>query len=440
MRSISVFGLGYVGSVTAACFAMRGHRVLGIDINSDKVSMLHGGKSPILEPGIEHLITTAHKQGLLDASSDIQKVVTQTEISFLCVGTPSQSNGKLDTRGLQRVCEQIGTVLKDKSDFHIVVTRSTILPGTTTELVVPTLEKASGKKAGTHFGVATNPEFMREGSAIKDFLEPPLTVLGISDERSQNILRELYEWAPAELFAVPVQAAEMVKYACNSYHALKVGFANEIGYICKALGVDTEAVTEIFLSDKRLNVSAAYLRPGFAFGGSCLPKDVRALTYRARELDCKVPLLEAIMPSNQEHIERALQAIFAIGKRKIALLGLSFKAGTDDLRESPQVYLIKRLLGEGYEVKIWDENVFLGKLLGSNRQYIEEQIPHIGLLLHENITDVLKSADVVIIGTSVERERLLPLLAPQHSVVDLVNLNHKKRVAKAAVAYSGLCW
>ena len=276
MHAISVFGLGYVGSVTAACFASKGHKVVGIDVSRDKVESMAAGRTPILEPGIQEIISEFHAKGQLSATTDVEKAVRETDVSFICVGTPSQPNGKLDLSGIKHVCEQIGTVLKTKNTFHIVATRSTILPGTTADVITPALEAASGKKAGIDFGVATNPEFLREGSAIKDFLNPPMTVFGVNEAKSEAVMRELYAWVPAELFAVPVYAAEMVKYACNSFHALKVAFANEIGTLCKHAGVDTESVTKIFLSDKQLNISTYYLNPGFAFGGSCLPKDVRA--------------------------------------------------------------------------------------------------------------------------------------------------------------------
>ena len=287
--------------------------------------------------------------------------------------------------------------------------------------------------------MATNPEFLREGSAIKDFLNPPMTVLGVDDPQSEALLKALYAWMPAELFAVPVPSAEMVKYACNTFHALKVAFANEIGTLCKHAGVDTEAVTQIFLADKQLNISPYYLNPGFAFGGSCLPKDVRALTYRGKELDCKLPLLDSIMPSNQEHIERSVQSILAHGKKKIGMLGLSFKSGTDDLRESPQVLLVKKLLGEGYPMQIWDENVYMGRLIGSNRQYIEENIPHLGSLLTNDFEAVLNGCEIVLIGTRVDREKLEALLQPRHIVIDLINLHKQHRVSHPG-GYEGICW
>lgn len=439
MRAISVFGLGYVGSVTAACFASKGHKVVGIDVSKDKVESMASGRTPILEPGIQEIISDFHAKGQLSATMDVEKAVRETEVSFICVGTPSQPNGKLDLKGIKHVCEQIGAVLKTKEAFHIVATRSTILPGTTADVITPALEAASGKKAGRDFGVATNPEFLREGSAIKDFLNPPMTVFGVNDPKSEAVMRELYSWVPAELFAVPVYAAEMVKYACNSFHALKVAFANEIGTLCKHAGVDTEGVTKIFLSDKQLNISAYYLNPGFAFGGSCLPKDVRALAYLGKELDCKLPLIESILPSNNEHIERAIQAILARGKKKVGMLGLSFKSGTDDLRESPQVLLIKRLIGEGYQARIWDENVYLGRLIGSNRQFIEDNIPHIGSLLSNDFEQVVNESEIIVVSSKVDKEKLEALLQPHHIVIDLISLHKQNRVRHKG-EYEGICW
>jgi GDP-mannose 6-dehydrogenase len=338
---------------------------------------------------------------------------------------------------VEPVCRDIGRVLAKKDSFHLVVLRSTVLPGTAEGLVVPTLEKASGKKLGKDFGVCVNPEFMREGTAVADFLEPAMTIIGASDPAHSAALKELYAWAPGRIFQTSFRSAEMVKYVCNTWHAVKVAFANEVGSLAKELGVDTQEATEIFLADNKLNVSPAYLKPGFAFGGSCLPKDVRALTYRAKELDLKLPLFEAILPSNQSHLDRAEELVRNTGKRKIAMLGLSFKAGTDDLRESPQVQLIKRLLGEGCQIKIWDENVSLGRLIGSNRQYIEEVIPHIGSLLCSKLEEALDGSEVVILGTRVDKTQLAGMLKDR-VVVDLVNLDKSRR--PTGTNYEGICW
>jgi len=438
--SISIFGLGYVGSVSAACLTRAGHRVTGVDVNSAKVEMLASGRSPILEPGMSELVAEGHQASRLHATTDGVAAVRDSDISFVCVGTPSLRSGKLDLSHIEHVAREIGTALKEKKSHHVVVLRSTVLPGTTESLVIPILESASERRTGADFTVCYNPEFMREGSAVADFLEPPYTILGAQSPEHLILLRKIYESTPGPRFETTVPVAEMVKYASNVFHAVKVGFANEMGTLCKHLGVDTETATRIFTSDTKLNISPAYLSPGFAFGGSCLPKDLRALAYQARELDLSLPLLEALMPSNAEHVNRAVDAVLHTGKKKVSLLGLSFKAGTDDLRESPQVQLVKRLLGEGCQVRIWDQDVSLGRLAGSNRQYIEEVIPHIGSLLSADLEQVVRSAEVVILGNkSAKREQLSQYLDPGQIVLDLVNLDHSHRPDTPA-AYQGICW
>ena len=438
--SISVFGLGYVGSVSAACLACAGHRVTGVDINSQKVDMLASGRSPILEPRMTELVAEGHQAARLYATTDAVAAVRGSDVSFVCVGTPSLRSGKLDLSHLEHVTREIATGLKEKKSHHVIVLRSTVLPGTTESLVIPILQSASGRHAGADFTVCYNPEFMREGSAVADFLEPPYTILGAQSPEHLTLLHQLYESTPSLRFETTIPVAEMVKYVSNVFHSVKVSFANEIGTLCKHFGVDAEAVTRIFTSDTKLNVSPAYLSPGFAFGGSCLPKDVRALAYRARELDLTLPLLDALIPSNAEHLNRAVDAVLHTHKKKISLLGLSFKAGTDDLRESPQVELVKRLLGEGCQVRIWDQDVSLGHLAGSNRQYIEEVIPHIGSLLSTDLEQVIRSAEVVIIGNkSATREELSQYLEPGQMVLDLVNLDHSHR-PNALAEYQGICW
>jgi len=438
--SISVFGLGYVGTVTAACLAHKGHNVIGVDLSTTKVSAMDAGRSPIVEPRVTDLIGDAHKAGRLRATCNSGEAVLNSDISFLCVGTPSLRNGKLDLGHIQPVCEDIGKVLKTKSSFHLVVVRSTVLPGTAESIVVPALEKTSGKRLGKDFGVCVNPEFMREGTAVGDFLEPSVTVIGAAEAEHSARLREVYNWVSGRIFETSFRSAEMVKYICNAWHAVKVSFANEVGTLAKQLSVDTAAVVEIFTADTKLNISPTYLKPGFAFGGSCLPKDVRALNYRAKELDLNLPLFQSILPSNEEHIDRALELVLTTGKKKVGMLGLSFKAATDDLRESPQVLLVKRLLGEGRQIRIWDDTVSLGRLIGSNRQYIEDEIPHIGSLLSSDLSEVLKDSDVVVIGTrGVARDELSRLLRPDHIVIDMVNLERAARPATSA-EYKGLCW
>jgi GDP-mannose 6-dehydrogenase len=438
--SISVFGLGYVGSVTAACLAHLGNRVVGVDLNPSKVEALESGRSPILEPGLEEIVRVCHQDCRLHATTEVSRAVIDTEMSFISVGTPSQRNGKLDLSGIQHVCQQIGEALKEKLGFHWVILRSTVLPGTTEMVVLPTIEAYSRKKAGADFGVCFVPEFLREGSAVSDFFEPPFTILGTAHVEQLGSLRELFEWAPGPHYETSPATAEMVKYICNAFHALKVGFVNEVGTLCRELGVDTEVAARIFTSDTRLNISPAYLKPGFAFGGSCLPKDLRALTYRAKELDIRIPLIESLLPSNEEHIERTFQSVMHTNKRKIGVLGLSFKAGTDDLRESPLVHLVKRLLGEGCRLQIWDDNVSLGRLIGSNRQFIEEFIPHIGSLLSQNLDDVVRNAEVVLVGTkAADKKTLSQLLRPGQIVIDLVNLEKPRRY-DGPEKYLGICW
>jgi GDP-mannose 6-dehydrogenase len=439
-RSISVFGLGYVGSVVAACFAHKGNRVLGVDVNPLKVEMLNTGRSPIIEAQMDEMVAEAHRAGRLSATQRTAHAVAETDISFVCVGTPSLPNGKLDLSHIASVCREIGEGLRSKSGFHWVVIRSTTLPGSTRSVAIPALESASGKRVGEEVAIIYNPEFMREGSAVADFLEPPFTVLGVEDSQHAAPLRDLYHWVTTPVFETSLAAAEMIKYASNAFHALKVGFANEIGTLAKRMGVDSETVTRIFLSDTRLNISPTYLSPGFAFGGSCLPKDLKALNYKARELDLKLPLIESILPSNDHHIDRAVDWVLQTKKMRVGMLGLSFKAGTDDLRESPQVKLVKRLLGEGRRIKIWDPEVSLGKLTGANRHYIEEVIPHIGSLLCSSLQEVVDASDVVVIGNrAAKKEKLQPFLRTDHLVFDLVNLE-KDRRPDARAFYEGICW
>jgi len=439
-RSISVFGLGYVGSVTVACFAHQGCQVIGVDTQGEKVRAFASGRSPILEARMDELVEEGWRAGRLRATTDARTAVHDSEVSFVCVGTPSLRNGKLDLSHIEHVCREIGEALRTKTSSHTVVLRSTVLPGTTESLAIPTLEAASGRRSGADFVVCYNPEFMREGTAVADFFEPPYTILGASHPNHLQPLRELYSWVPGHIYEVPLSVAEMVKYVSNAFHALKVGFANEVGTLCKMLSVDARRVTEIFTSDTRLNISPAYLTPGFAFGGSCLPKDLRALEYRAKELDLRLPLLETILPSNREHLERAVEMILRLGKKKVGLLGLSFKSGTDDLRESPQVQLTKRLLGEGCHIRIWDEQVSMGRLIGSNRQFIEEVIPHVGSLLSSCLEEVVGDVEVVVIGAkAVPEERLAGCLRSDQVVIDLVNAGRSSRIGNVA-SYQGICW
>lgn len=420
MVRVSVFGLGYVGAVTAACLAHRGHQVIGVDPNGAKVAAMESGRAPVLEPGLEELIAQGRQSSSLSVTTDALSAVLQSDLTFVCVGTPSLMSGRLDLDSVARCAQDIGEALRVKKAFHTIVIRSTVLPGTAESIVVPALEAASGKFAGVGFAVCSNPEFTREGCAVADFLNPSITVLGADQPSFLEPLREIYRNTPGTICETSLGVAQMVKYVCNAFHALKVTFANEIGALCSELDVDARAVTDIFIADKKLNISGAYLNPGFAFGGSCLPKDVRALSYQAKRLDLDLPLLRAILPSNQAHLERAVETVLAKKSKRIGVLGLSFKSGTDDLRESPSVQLIKRLLGEGCEVLVWDKHVSLGRLTGSNRQFIQDEIPHIGARLSTSLEDVVKQSEIVVIGTSaLSDDDLQAVLRPDQLVVDL---------------------
>lgn len=420
MRHVSVFGLGYVGAVTAACLANRGCQVIGVDVNPRKVEMFESGRAPVLEPGLEDLVVAGRQSGRLHATTDTELAIRESEISFICVGTPSMHNGRLDLNSVEHSCREIGNALRDKAEFHWVVTRSTVLPGTGRSLVIPTLESASGKRANVDFAVCDNPEFTREGSAVADYMNPAMTVLGSDEPAHLAALREVYQEFSGRVFETTLNVAEMVKYACNAYHALKIAFANEIGTMCKQLDVDVPAMMEIFTSDTKLNISTAYLKPGAAFGGSCLPKDLRAISYRAKQLDVELPLLNSILPSNDAHLDRAIDAIVMTKRKNVSVLGLSFKPGTDDLRESPYVRLIKQLLGEGCNVQIWDPDVALGRLCGSNRQFIEDEIPHIGACLSTDLEATISRAEVVALGTNtIDPNTLKAMIRPDQIVFDL---------------------
>jgi GDP-mannose 6-dehydrogenase len=421
MSAISIFGMGYVGCVSAACFAKDGNQVVGVDVSPSKVRMITEGKSTILEEGIAELTAEVVAAGRLRATSDVADAVRSSSISLICVGTPSRPNGGIDLRYIERVCEQIGECLRDKKEYHTVVIRSTVLPGTIEGVVIPTLERASGKTAGKDFGVCSNPEFLREGSSIKDFYDPPFTVIGARSASEAEPLKAIYAGLAAPMHVVEVKVAEAVKYACNCFHGLKVGFANEIGNVCKSLGIDSHEVMRIFCEDTKLNISAAYLRPGFAFGGSCLPKDVRALTYKARQLDVDAPMLAAALESNRKLVQRAYDTILGTGAKRIGVLGMAFKAGTDDLRESPIVTLIEMLIGKGMDVAVFDRDVSSANLIGSNREYIEKEIPHIWTLVDQSMDRVVERSDVVVIGNATPAFRAVEQhLANGKVVVDLV--------------------
>lgn len=440
---IAVFGLGYVGVVSAACLARDGHTVFGVDPNAVKVDFLSQGKSPIVEPGLDELIASAVAAGRLVAGSDHAAAVAQCDLLMVCVGTPGQANGSLDLTYVRRVVQQLGAQLAGGGPYKVVVVRSTLLPGSMQSVVIPILEDSSQRQAGKDFGVCINPEFLREGSAIYDYDHPPKTVIGALDERAAGIVRELYAALKAPLVLTDPRTAEMVKYIDNSWHALKVTFANEVGRLCKAMGIDARLAMRLFCMDAKLNISSAYLRPGFAFGGSCLPKDVRALTYQGRLLDVDTPVLGSILASNQLHIAHALAMIRATGRRRVGLLGLSFKEGTDDLRESPIVTLAEQLIGKGYELRVYDQNVRLASLVGANREYILNHIPHIGRLMVDRPEQLLEHCDVVVVA-SADREfgPLLGNLPAGKSVIDLVgawNTAEGKSTAHMD-AYDGIAW
>ncbi len=434
---ISIFGLGYVGAVCAACMSSRGHQVIGVDVSSTKVDMINKGLSPIVEPGLGELLASGVKNGMLRGSMDVQDAIVNSDISFVCVGTPSKDNGDLNLAYMETVCRQIGEALQHKTTRHTVVIRSTVLPGTVHNVVIPALEQSSGKRAGEDFGVAVNPEFLRESTAIQDYDYPAMTVVGEYDKASGELLAQLYQDLDAPLFRKSVAVAEMIKYTCNVWHAAKVSFANEIGNIAKACGVDGREVMDIVCQDKKLNISSYYLRPGFAFGGSCLPKDVRALTYRAGQLDVKHPMLASIMPSNRQQVRQAFDLIQKSGHRRVGLLGLSFKAGTDDLRESPLVELAEQLIGKGYDLQVYDQNVEYARVFGANKEYIEAHIPHIASLLHNDLNQVIQHSDVLILGNSDPVfDEVIKRPPAGKKVIDLVGF----MTSTSTENLEGICW
>jgi len=435
---ISIFGMGYVGTVSAGCMARDGHQVIGVDPVRTKVDLINAGQSPIIEAEIGEIIAETVRSGRLRATENQDEAINQTELSFVCVGTPSQANGNLDLTYIRRVCELIGRALKNKTVRHTVVIRSTILPGTMRDIVIPTLEENSGKKAGADFGVCNNPEFLREGSAVKDFDSPPKTVIGEFDRTSGELLTSLYAKLEAPFIRTDLETAEMVKYVDNSWHALKIGFANEIGNLCKSFGIDAHAVMKIFCEDKKLNISSAYLMPGFAFGGSCLPKDLRALAYKAKTNDLQLPIMGAILPSNELQVSKGLRLITEKGHRRIGVLGFSFKSGTDDLRESPMIEVIEHLIGKGYDLRIFDRNVNLASLVGANRDFILNRIPHISRLMVNGIDAVLKHAETVVIGNKdPEFEGVIERLHEGQNLVDFVRITNRR---SENGKYDGICW
>ena len=436
---LAVFGLGYVGSVSSACFAKLGHSVVGVDINRFKVDRIASGQSPIVERDLGDLIRDAVTSGRLTATDNYEEALRGAQASIVCVGTPSAENGSLDLSHVRRMTQKIGATLAHMTDYHVLIVRSTMLPGSVEQEIVPLLESASGRHVGADLGVCYNPEFLREGTAVEDFFSPPLTVVGVSDARAEAVARELYAGVSAPFFTTQIRAAEMAKYVSNTWHALKVTFANEIGNLCKAEGIDSHEVMRIFCQDTKLNLSPYYLRPGFAFGGSCLPKDVRAILYRLRQRGIKSPVLEAILPSNLQQVELALKTIEKLRRKKIGILGLSFKAETDDLRESPIINVVESLVGKGYQLRVHDTNVEMSRIIGANKQFLEEEVPYIPQVLTPTLADVTDWAEVLVIANkSAEYAEVAMHLRPDQSLVDLVRISDTPQ--NTSGKYVGLCW
>ncbi|WP_240612739.1 nucleotide sugar dehydrogenase [Alteromonas flava] len=440
MIKISVIGMGYVGLVSATCQASDGHIVVGVDTDAAKLGLIAQGQAPIVEKDLTALLHSAvNETGNLTVTNDINAAVLATDVSFVCVGTPSDKQGGLDLSYIKQVCQQLGQAIAAKRQYHVVVIRSTVIPGTVLEVVKPALEEASGLCAGQDFGIASNPEFLREGSAIHDYRNPPMTVIGALDDRSAAPLLELYANAPGELVQLPIESAEMVKYSCNAWHATKVAFANEIGSFAKAYGVDGRQVMEVLCKDKTLNISSYYMKPGFAFGGSCLPKDLRALDHEARGRHIQLPLLHAVLESNRKHIYKAVSQIEKIGKLKVGLLGLSFKAGTDDLRESPLVELASILTGKGYDLQIYDANLNASLALQSETQDFSKYIPfpYLLRLLSDSMQEVIDFADLIIIGNpETEFSAVVTDLPAGKELLDLAGL----MTSTSQGNMHGICW
>jgi GDP-mannose 6-dehydrogenase len=433
---VSVFGLGYVGCVTAACLARDGHSVIGVDVNSQKVSTVSSGRSPVIERGLDSLIAQSVKAGKLQATSDCKSAVLETDVSLICVGTPSNGNGSLNLHFLERVCAGIGTALAAKNGYHVVVVRSTVLPGTLEGKLAPLLEKHSGRRSGEHIGFCSNPEFLREGTAIEDYDHPSQIIIGESDSHSGDLAQSLYAAIHAPVVRTSIKSAEMLKYVNNAFHALKVAFANEVGNLCSLHGIDGREVMELFCRDRKLNISSSYLMPGFAFGGSCLPKDLRALVYRAKERDLDCPLLSSVLPSNQRQIQRGVELVEETRRKRVGILGLSFKPGTDDLRESPVVRLTETLVGKGYQVRIYDEVVELTRLTGANKSFLERELPHISSLMCDSLREVIGHSEVLVIGNASPAFRAVPeMLRDDQILIDLVGItgNRERTPSLAAI-------
>jgi GDP-mannose 6-dehydrogenase len=436
---ISVFGLGYVGTVSLACLARDGHELIGVDIDQSKIDQINAGKTTVVEEGMVELMEKVVRDGQVRATSDVDSAVLESDVSFICVGTPSSSNGSQDQTALTVISKQIGNAISRKKLFHTVIFRSTVVPGTTESLLLSTIERNSGKKAGQGFAIAFQPEFLREGTSIRDYDSPPMTIVGTESSEAEAILRQIYGHLPCDFIRTSVKTAEMVKYCCNNFHALKITFANETARVCDALDVNPFEVMDLVCRDTQLNISRAYLRPGFSFGGSCLPKDLRATSYLAKTMDVSIPMLDAVLASNSEHLDLAYKKIAESECRRIGLIGLSFKTGTDDLRESPSVELAERLIGKGFEVKIYDPEVTLSRLLGANRNFITKHIPHLDRLLIGSLDELISESELLIVGLKDAKifEALYRDTKNNHTILDLVGMPNSQTVKGK---YLGLCW
>jgi len=437
--NVSIFGLGYVGAVSLGCLARDGHEVVGVDLDQTKLDLIRQGATPIIEEGMDALMSQAKSCGRVDVTDNAMDGVHRSDVSFVCVGTPARPNGSQDLSAIRRLSEQVGQAMKSKAGYHVFVIRSTVFPGTVEEIITPILEEHSGKRTGQDFDVCFQPEFLREGSSIKDYDNPPLTVVGTNSKRAEKVLRDLFGHLPCEFLVTSIRTAEMVKYACNIFHALKATFANEIGRLSQAMNVDSHAVMDLVCRDTRLNISPAYLKPGFAFGGSCLPKDLKAMLYVAKTGDVSVPMLANVLTSNAVHIDHAIDAVLNSGKKSIGLIGLSFKSGTDDLRESPLVVMAERFIGKGLDLHIYDPEVNVARLMGANRRFIEETIPHIASLMTKNCESLVEKAEVLIVGLSDKAimDVLVQATRDDQIILDLVNIPQKDRIRGK---YQGVCW